>query len=197
MPVLWGDGGLRDLSARRALPVERGQLSSWGAVWDHFWGPHGIPQTHVWTVVTGLCLGRASAWSGLPAGIWGTKAGMRMPPAPHPARLPLRQLRNLVQPSWMSPGPWLLRACGSAAGTPASSIPQAGDTGGWHSAGTHVRHPEISTPIKHRSVGPAGLHVLVIFVSKPRESPVVEAGRGEVTCPAGLLSFKRLLCWPF
>jgi len=34
MPVLWGDGGLRELSVRRGLPAVRGQLSSWGAEWD-------------------------------------------------------------------------------------------------------------------------------------------------------------------
>ena len=57
-----------------------------------------------------------------------------------------------------------------------------------------VWRPESFVPIKQRPVGPAGLRVLVAFVSKPRASPgralpAVEVGQGEVTCPAGLLSF--------
>lgn len=36
-----------------------GQQGSWGAVWDHFWGPHAMPQTHIWTVTV------LAAWEGL------------------------------------------------------------------------------------------------------------------------------------
>lgn len=33
-----------------------GQLSSWGADWDHFGGPQTVHQTDIRTVVVGLCL---------------------------------------------------------------------------------------------------------------------------------------------
>lgn len=159
-----------------------------------------MPQTHVWTAVVGLCwrlrkgvsLYRACCAS---CRDLGCIRGDEEAPSPSscPSALLTAQKPGLDVPWSLSTG-WLM-LCSLMRVAPLDSgteRPPGRGQGSGTAVGS-IQHLESSTSIKD-TPGPAGLHILVRFVGKPGAGPG-QVG-GEVACPARLLCWECLLCWP-